>query len=459
MALIAGIKRAGYDERSILLKNIDLKVNEGQIIVIAGPSGSGKTTLIFSLTGVLKHVLNGVIEGSINIDELNPLILEDFERLPGKIGILMQDPERQLIFPTPVDEISASLEALGLPYEDAMVQALNLLNNIGLKSKENTHVEDLSSGERRRLTIALAQIGDPSTYLFDEPSANLDPQGIMLVRELVAKLKKMGKTILIVEHKIQYFSDIADEIFLLHKGGLSKAFTVEDLFVKLPECRNEVNPRGKTIVEFEGSIGYRDKTVLRNVEFNARRGEIIAVVGPNGSGKTTLLKTIAGYLKPLEGKVSLYTRKFFYAPQNPDLVFVHRTTRKELESIARKTGVTLDELLSKYPMFTKLKDLSPFQLSHGQRRLLELLIAFSYGEDLVMLDEPTTGLDPYLYEHVIKELKLRALNGSTVIIATHDPRVVVESTRVYLIESDRLREADKCQVAESMFKTMGVIYE
>jgi len=132
MKLEAEITRAGYDEKTILLSNINVKADEGRVILIAGSSGSGKTTLLLSLTGVLKHLLDGIVDGSISINGLNPLILEDFEKLPGNISVLMQDPERQLIFPTPLDELSTSLEAIGYPHVEALKQASILLSEIGL---------------------------------------------------------------------------------------------------------------------------------------------------------------------------------------------------------------------------------------------------------------------------------------------------------------------------------------
>jgi len=459
MKLEAEITRAGYDEKTILLSNINVKADEGRVILIAGSSGSGKTTLLLSLTGVLKHLLNGIVDGSISINGLNPLILEDFEKLPGNISVLMQDPERQLIFPTPLDELSTSLEAIGYPHVEALKQASIILSEIGLSNKVNIHVEDLSSGERRKLTLALIQVGDPPIYMLDEPSANLDPQTVALLRDNVKNWKKNGKTVLIVEHKIHYFRDLADEIYVLRGGKLGEFFVINDMLVNLPECKSTSSSERKVVLEFEGYIGYNDTPIVRNAEFKARRGELISIVGPNGSGKTTLLKTLAGFLKPVDGEVKIFTKKYFYAPQNPDLVFVHRTVRKELESIARKTGIPLHELTFMYPWFTKMLDKSPYQLSHGQRRLLELLIAFAHGEELILLDEPTTGLDAQLYEYVIKELRTRVSKGSTVIVATHDPRLVLESSRVYIIESGKIKEDDKCRVAESMFKSMGVIYE
>jgi energy-coupling factor transport system ATP-binding protein len=275
----------------------------------------------------------------------------------------------------------------------------------------------------------------------------------------VKKWKKNGKTVLIVEHKIHYFRDLADEIYVLRGGRLEEFFVINDMLVNLPECKSTSSSVREVVLEFEGDIGYNDTPIVRNAEFKARRGELISIVGPNGSGKTTLLKTLAGFLKPVDGEVKTFTKKYFYAPQNPDLVFIHRTVRKELESIARKTGRPLHELTLMYPWFTKMLDKSPYQLSHGQRRLLELLIAFAHGEDLILLDEPTTGLDAQLYEYVIKELRTRVSKGSTVIVATHDPRLVLESSRVYIMESGKIKEDDKCRVAESMFKSMGVIYE
>jgi len=329
------------------------------------------------------------------------------------------------------------------------------LSQIGLGGKENRHVEELSSGERRRLTLALLEIGDPRVIILDEPSANLDPRGVSLIRERVRDWKKQGKTVIIVDTN-PVFTDLADTMYTLRSRKLVEDAVRDDLYVNLPECRNNPAGASELVLELRGDIGYRDYTVLRDVDFKVYRGEIVAIIGPNGSGKTTLLKTIAGLTPILNGEITTSVKKLFYAPQNPDLVFVSWSVKREVKNIVKKTGLTVEELVNMFPWLSNALDQSPFLLSHGQRRLLELLIALAHGGDLLLLDEPTTGLDPSLYHSVLRELKNTRNKGRSIVVATHDPRLVLEVDRVYKVENGFLREVDKCRVVEEMIRETGV---
>lgn len=456
MILSSHVANAGYFINHAILRKIKLDLSEGEVVLVTGSSGSGKTTLMYTITGVLKHLLNGWVDGEVRINGVDVLSAEGFERIPSLLKMLMQDPERQLIFPTPLDELMISYEILGFSPEEAYVHSINLLSEIGLRGRESTHVEDLSTGLRKKLAILMLKIGDPSLLLLDEPSANLDPDGIRTIREMIIEWKKAGKGILVTDHKAHYYMDIVDEIYVLRPNGLEKLDFKEETVVNIPECKDENFSASDVLVEFVGSIGYDRSHIVENIEIKARRGELIVVVGPNGSGKTTLLKTLAGSLKPVNGEVKRYTGRIFYAPQNPDMVFIHRSVREELKSTARKSGLLISDLVERYPWYNEVKELSPFLLSHGQRRLLELLIAFSYGKDLVLLDEPTTGLDPQLYVFFIKQLKKHVSKGGSAIVSTLDPRLVLEASRVYIIVNNKLVEADKCKVFKSMIESVGV---
>lgn len=455
--LEALIKSAGYTRESPVLHELELSIRSGEVVLVHGSSGSGKTTLVFALTGVLKHLLDGYVEGSIRIGNIDPLSIEGFSELPGLIALLLQDPERQLVFPAPIDELYYTHLALGYSGIEAERNTRRVLEEIGLSGYEKKHVEELSTGMRRRLALATLEIGDPDLLLLDEPSANMDPDGIRMIRELVERSRSKGRGVLILEHKLHYFKDLVDKTLSLQSGRLVESIISGEQESMDIECRESIHAGSELAIRLEGDIGYRNEAVLVDVEFEARRGEIIVIAGPNGSGKTTLLRTIAGMLRPLDGVVEVKASRIFYAPQNPDQVFVYTTVEKEMKSVSRKTGIPLEELVEKYPWYYNVRERSPYHLSHGQRRLLEIVIALAYGQDIVLLDEPSTGLDPTLYTHMVKEIKRYAIRGGVVIIATHDPRLVLEATRAYVIERGRIREIDKCELFYSMIERTGLV--
>lgn len=456
MTLRVSIDKAGYAKGAIL-RNVNITIEHGKIGLVAGSSGSGKTTLLFSIVGILR-LLGGFVEGEIYINGVNPLTERGLAEIPRLVGFLLQDPERQLIFPTPLDEILVTLQLMGLEDEVMVNKAIRILRNIGLNGKESTHIEDLSSGERRRLALAISTIHDPEYLILDEPSANLDPQGIFVIRELIKKYKNESKVVLISEHKVHYFRDLVDEVYVIQKGKLVKTDIGEELDVITRECKSSRTVSREPMVRASSVVlGYSHRIVLKEVNLDVGKGEIVTLVGPNGSGKTTLLKTIAGMLNPIEGRVEVFAKRTFYAPQNPDLVFVEPSVRKEILAVSRRTGISIDELIYRYPWYSEVWDMSPYILSHGQRRLLEVLIASAHGSELLLLDEPTTGLDPSNYSLLIKCIRKHVERGGSVLIATHDPRLVLDlADRVYVVSDGKIKEREKCEVVYEMIKNAGI---
>lgn len=451
--LSASIREAGY-ERAPVLRDISLKLNEGESVIVVGPSGSGKTTLLFSITGVLAHLLNGYVEGEVRAAGLNPLDYSDFQKLYKYVGVVLQDPERQVVMPTPLDEVITFMEALGYDYEEARKRAYEVLSALGLRDKADTHVEKLSAGQRRRLSIALSVVHDPPLLVFDEPTANLDPKGIGLVRELLASAKERGRASLVVEHKPMYFRDYADRIYYLTKLGLREVGPYDEEQAESGKftCRGGGARAGEVVLRARGlSVGYGGIPVLEGIDLEVRRGEAVALVGPNGSGKTTLLKALAGILEPIGGEIDVRPRKVFYSPQNPDMVFVKRTVDAELRALSRETGRPLGQLIELIPWYPQVRGLSPHWLSHGQRRWLSLVIALSHAGDLLLLDEPTTGLDYRIYNQLVKLLDEARGRGSAIVMATHDPRLVGDiADRAIIIDGGRATEVDPCKAIERM---------
>lgn len=454
MAILrTSIEEAGY-ERAPVIRDISLEIGEGESVIIVGPSGAGKTTLLLSIIGVLMHLLNGYVRGEVRIAGLNPLDYSDFQKLYRHIGVILQDPERQVVMPTPFDEVVTFMEALGHEYEEAKKRAYEVLDKLGLRDKANTHVEKLSTGQRRRLSIALSVVHDPPFLILDEPTANLDPKGIGLVRELLVSAKRRGRASLIVEHKPMYFREYVDRVYYLTKAGLREAGYHDEEHVEAGSaiCRGGSAPKGDLVLRARGlSIGYGEVPVLDGVDLEVRRGEVVALIGPNGSGKTTLLKALSGILKPIGGEIDVKPRKVFYSPQNPDMVFIKGTVDAELRAVSKDAGRPLEQLVELIPWYPQIRRLSPHWLSHGQRRWLSLVIALSYAGDLLLLDEPTTGLDYRIYNQLVRLLNETRMRGAAIVVATHDPRLVGDiANRALLIDRGEVKEVDPCNAIKGM---------
>lgn len=452
----ADIKEAGYNKP--VIKEIKLAIEEGQTIMLVGPSGSGKTTILLALTGVLKSLLRGYVKGTVRIAGVNPLERDGFERIPRLVGVALQDPDRQLAMPTPLDEIMFTLENIGYNTNSAEKKALKVLEEFGLKEKALHPSENLSGGEKRRLTFAASVAHDPKLLLLDEPTASVDSWGVRIVREFVKSMKER-RGIIIVEHKARFFFDLVDLVILVKEGTVIGSWPpgevpcdlleAEGVDASAPSLKPPPGNPGEIVFRAHG-LAYNPSVKVSVEEFIVRRGELVALVGPNGSGKTTLMKALAGLAgfegeikckKPAEGRCA------FYVPQNPDYMFMYPTVSEEAEKAGRGGIVNprSEEIVRLYPRR------SPYKLSHGQRRWLALSIALSYPAAVYMLDEPTTGLDLSLYREFKRRISTALSRGASFIVATHDVRVVSDlANRVYVIREGKVRESSREEVIKEL---------
>ncbi len=477
------IRGAGYGEGPAIIEDVSADLGEGGLLVLAGPSGSGKTTTLLAIIGVLNNLLYGWVEGESRIVGINPLSSEGFDEVPRRIGAVLQDPDKQLAMPTPYSEVAFTLENLGYPEDVIRDKTVEILERLGLRSKMYSHVEDLSGGEKRRLTFASAVVHDPPLLLLDEPSASMDPWGIREVRAFISDWRRRGKGVLVVEHKLRYFI-WEDARLQVYRGGrvvreleapLSRGEIrfLEEIGVDAgPPRIRRVEPPAVSgrVLEARGLvIGYGENIVARDIDLYLDKGEAVAIIGRNGAGKTTLLKTLAGALDPLDGDVLLMGEKtsskqrigrVFYVPQMPDYLFITSSLEEELRETARKTGKTVEWLASHIPWYEEARRTSPYRLSHGQRRWLSIIIAYSYGAPVILLDEPSSGLDLKLFRQLAGLVEELRRSGVSFLISTHDPRVVGEMcNRAYILDRGRLSKIDRYRAVELLEKEAGLSLE
>ncbi|MEM0360939.1 MAG: ATP-binding cassette domain-containing protein [Sulfolobales archaeon] len=486
MDLLLDVKilKAGYRDGRPVIKDVSFSLSEGELLLIVGPSGSGKTSLILAITGVITNLLNGFVEGDIDLYGINPLRPEEFLKVPKLVGVVLQDPEKQLVMPTPFDEVSFTLENLGFKVVPEFI--MNSLKNVGLESKAYSPIEYLSGGEKKRLCIAASIVHKPRLVIFDEPTANLDPWGFSEVVKYIRKLREEGISIIVVEHKARYYLPIADKVMVITDGHqrfyLSRDYVLShyEQLTKMLEglgvdtsrpkllAKKEVLPSNLFEVVVEDlwfKYPSSNEYVLKGVNLSLRKGEVGVIVGRNGSGKTTLLKVISGFYKPTRGliKIGSYDNikygkgkrtAVFYVPQEPDYIFVHNSVLKELQSCSRKLS---DFNFNETPWINEVLNESPYKLSHGQRRWLSYLIAKLYDPYIVMFDEPTAGLDVRLLKQFVAWVKDFTSNGKTVLIATHDVRLLYEvATSAFIMDNGVLRQVTVEEAVSYLEEPVGL---
>ena len=439
-----------YEERSeFTLKDINLTVRTGELILLTGRSGCGKTTLIRSLNGLIPHFYPGEIKGNILLDGQSLLELKPSE-LAGKVGTVFQDPRSQFFMTDTTRELAFGCENMGFSREKTIDRIAKSVTNLKLSDYLNRSIFDLSSGEKQQIAIGSVYTLLPKVYIFDEPSANLDYDATKRLAEIMKCLKQDGYTILVVEHRFYYLRELIDRAFLIQEGRLAQEFTREE-FCALPDEaripyglrtvwpeRDASEYRPKTVVRESGNVlkveglsfAYKkEPDILRNISFEAHEGDVIGILGHNGAGKTTLLSIMTGLLKEKSGticyngkKLSLRQRRnlSYLVMQDTDYQLFASSVEEELssgmkEDCTEKVTETLAALeLNAY------RECHPASLSGGQKQRVTIGAAIVKDSPVIYFDEPTSGLDYDSMVRVSRLIEQLASAGVIIFVVSHD---------------------------------------
>ncbi len=390
-----------YPDGYTALIDAFLTSNEGEVTVLAGPNGGGKTTLLRVLLGIIPHYIKASVKGKVEVDGIDPV--RDPQGLRRIIQGTQQDPYAQVVGPTPFLEAGLAPSLWGMPRSEAVERARRALELVGLEGLKNKPVTRLSTGQLVRVGLAGVFSIEPRYLLLDEPTSHLDSEASTRVRSIVLKLKGKGVGLIIATHDTSMWS-IADKCYTINRG-------VREGCPSPPRktIHRDKNPEGPLILRLEDIwASYPGgEPVLKGVSLEASRGEMIAITGPNGSGKTTLLLVIAGILSPVKGSIRR-KEKPVILPPDPLLLFSRGTLRDELAG--RDPPTWAKSILDK-PLL---------RASLGEIRLAALALIASSKKQLLLIDEPTVGLDPWNKWSIIEALVDLSEEGYTIIYATHD---------------------------------------
>jgi len=333
------------------LKDINLSINPGEIVLITGPAGSGKTTLCSCINGLIPHFHEGNLQGDVLVRSYNTKKAR-IGGLASLVGMVFQDPESQLVTSSVADEVAFGPENFGVKREEINERVTGALKATRLEGYEEREPYNLSGGEQQACVIASVYALQPDIYVMDEPLANLDPSGrAQVLRLIIDVAKKRGKTLVIVEHALEEVIPLVDRIIVMHQGEIIRDGTVENVlsqgdipqvFTRPPIVRlaekflreakpltpesfykelatkyslgviqaenspsSESSQGGTTIIEVKNvSYSYtQSKEALKNISLTIQEGELVAILGRNGSGKTTLVRHLIGLIKPEEDKI------------------------------------------------------------------------------------------------------------------------------------------------------------
>lgn len=454
-----GWRHAGRSDDAV--RDLDLDVEAGERVLLLGASGSGKSTLLAALAGVLGGDEDGASVGELTVLGGAP------QRARGRIGLVLQDPDAQMILERAGDDTAFGPENLGVPREEIWRRVAAAQAAVGLELSRDRSTATLSGGEKQRLALAGALAMDPELLLLDEPTANLDPDGALAVRDAVVRSLDDGRrTAVIVEHRVDLWWRAVTRVVVLRPGGglladgppaavlAEHGTALAAAGIWIPGHEPTLGPSstrpGRALVSADGlGIAPAGAGVVRSgIEFALAEGETLAVTGPNGSGKSTLALTVGGLLRPAAGELraeptlaagagpaplrwrsrELLTR-IGTVFQNPEHQFLRSTVREELAvglRALRTPGPAVrervDELLARLDL-APLADANPFTLSGGQKRRLSVATALATAPRLLVLDEPTFGQDARGWAALVQLLNGLAAAGSALVVITHDRRV------------------------------------
>ena len=301
------------------LRDCSFTVEPGELVLLTGESGCGKTTIIRLINGLLEHGGGGTLGGTVTVNgqEVSKLPLWE---LAQTVGSVFQNPKSQFFNLDTTSEVLFGLESRGASHQE-MEQALSSAERVcGVGPLLDRNIFALSGGEKQRIACASAYAMEPEVFVLDEPSSNLDDEGIRQLREILKQLKAAGKTILVAEHRLWYAAGLADQVFYLREGRLERVYSGAE-FLSLPEERRRaIGLRSLTEVPLPepqfapGEAGdglsvrnlrasYDRTAVWEQVSFSAPRGQITAITGHNGAGKTTLARCLCGLMKEKAGTI------------------------------------------------------------------------------------------------------------------------------------------------------------
>lgn len=495
-----------YVQRTIF-EDLSFEVPEGEFVLVMGDTGSGKSTLLKLMNGLVPHHTGGIFSGTITVDGRDTALHKPRE-LVDVIAIVGQNPALGFVTDTVEEELVFGMESLGIPPDVMRKRVEDTLDLLALAPLRNRSLASLSGGETQRVAIASVLTMNPKILLLDEPTSALDP---IAAEEVLATLSRLvhdlGITVVLAEHKLERVLQFVDRVIYVRDERevsvglpheifkdstlappiiqLSRALASTDVPLTVRDARRQLGERAaqlpspvrqrnestqKVLLDMKNvTIKYGATLALKDACLTVRSGEVVAVMGRNGAGKSTLLSSIVGARELTRGAISLngsdprtlkgksLISHVGYVPQEASDLLYAQSVEEELrhsDSDNLVTSGTTGEILA--TLLPEIdRSVHPRDLSEGERLCLVLAIVLANQPPLLVLDEPTRGLDYQAKARLVRAIRARSQaqshQSSAVILASHDVELVAEiATRVIVLaDGEIVADGDASEILTS----------
>ena len=460
----------------LALKDISFSLDRGECAVITGPSASGKSTLCRCMNGLVPQVCEGRLTGRIVVAGMDTAAFR-VQALAKEVGLVMQDPEVQIVGRTVFEDLAFGPRNFLVPKAEIRRRVSQSLIQMGLGGYEDRPTSALSGGEKQRLTIAGVLAMRPAILVLDDPASELDPAGRSALYRHLADLKQVsGLTLVIVEQKTDDILDMADRVFVLDAGELKEVDRHSDR-IRLrpfsgPPLPSGTGPKAPSPAVLEvKNLNFahtRSEPILKDISLTLFQTDFIALMGHNGAGKTSLVKHLNGLIPCRSGNVSFcgksidtmkaseLARSVGFVFQNPDHQIFETSVEKEVAFGLSNHGLSKKEIADRVNQALCLTDLEkvrnhhPFTLGKGIRQLIAVASIVVLGPRVLIVDEPTTGMDRHGVRQIMEIIGTLHKNGTAILLITHDmdlaarhaERIVVMDRGSIILDAPMARALD-----------------
>ena len=475
-----------------VIKDLNLEIRSGECVILAGESGCGKTTISKLINGLIPHYNSGCMAGDVLLGDKNTadMTLAEISRC---VGSVFQNPRSQFFNIDTDSEIAFGCENMGMPREEILKRMNDVVKEFRMEHLTGRNIFHMSGGEKQKIACASVAAAGPEIFVLDEPSANLDLKTVADLTEIVARWKKAGKTVVIVEHRIHYLREIADRICYVKDGRIAHEWTPVELETKGAKYAaslglrcvnleqlsenvvagapsNVIASESSSVIASEAKQSTTELLVFKDLHFaynrkfpildipmlTLPRGQITAVIGHNGAGKSTLAQVLCGLCGTWRQKRK--TRKYgaylimqdvnhqLFTESVLEEVLLGMRPQNEKAALEILAGLNLDQYAHEHPM----------ALSGGQKQRVAIGSGVSSGRDIVVFDEPTSGLDYRQMLAVSATLQKLATSGKTLLVITHDPEFILNCcSNIIRMEHGKIAEQYPLQGnQEKLIETM-----